>query len=410
MKRFMMLITAIAMIVAGFAFVAPVANADQSNEGTSVSSWSPGAFKAPASSESEDTPVVTTETTYDEDCVTEENKTTCTSGSASASSSAKSSSIADIRIKGRIAGEFFVKGGLTKRQVAGKKCRWMSDGYNSAERADGSPFSYLDDRKQYVCKTGKGPTGFQVKKCGNTYSPKGWQPTYVVVRNPVIVRSLDKYKLTGKAKVSSVSKAHSASETTATCVGSNGYGYGDASSNAQANARIRFTFRHRSNFRGALRNAIIRHNESINVDGFAKVATVALTEAKSEANCSDAPTPPPPANKPPTCELVQYPQHMYVSMPGKEPNRYRAKAVWSDPDEQLTNSSASVTVTGQAFIVKGNSMFPERWDVEGNQVVYTFWIETTQQTGNATLGMVVTDSKDSKCSDSRTFPVPADEF
>lgn len=436
MKRMIItLLSAIALTIglSGVSSQAATA-ADNTEQVTSQDTdWSPGAAKAPAESDSA-TPVVT-ETNYEKDCVTEGNKTTCTHGSASASSTAKGSSIADIRIKGRIAGEFFIKGGLTKKQVAGKKCRWISGGYNSARRADGSPFSYRDERKQYVCKTGKGPTGFQVVKCGNPYSPPGWQPTFVVVRNPVIVRSLENYMLTGRAKVKSVSKSYSESETTATCVGSNGYGYGEATSNATAIARIRFTFRHRSNFSGELHNAIIRHNESINVKGFAEVATRTKTKAKTEANCSDQEpsyqcppgttwedkdgdgkqeegeciTPPQP-NKPPTCELVQYPQHMYVSMPGKEPNRYRAKAVWSDPDEQLTQNSASVSVTGQAFIVKGNSMFPERWDVEGTQVVYTFWIETTQQTGNATLSMDVTDSKGAKCSDAETFPVVADEF
>lgn len=298
-RRFSTLLSAIALTAGLSGAMSSPAIASESTEGTipQHTSWSPGAFKAPASSDS-DTPVVT-ETTYEEDCVTEGNKTTCTRGSASASSTAQSSSIADIRIKGRIAGEYFIKGGLTKKQVAGKKCRWVSGGYNSARRADGSPFSYRDERKQYVCKTGKGPTGFQVVKCGNPYAPKGWQPTYVVVRNPVVVRSLNKYKLTGRAKVRSVSDSYSVSETTATCVGSNGYGYSEAASDAKAFARIRFTFRHRSSFSGALRNAIIRHNESINVTGFAKVATKTSTKAKTDANCSDQEEQPPTYQCPP---------------------------------------------------------------------------------------------------------------
>jgi len=170
--------------------------------------------------------------------------------------------------------------------------------------------------------------------------------------------------------------------------------------------------------------SVIQVKAKVRADAFAK----ASSEAHALAECRDNPPEhdecpnipgnqppgyecnPPEVNKPPTCELVQHPEHMYVSLEGKEPSRYRAKAVWSDPDEQLTKDDATVTVTGQAFIVKGNDMFPERWDTEGNQVVYTFWIETKQQTGNATLSMEVFDSKGAKCEDSKTFPVVEDEF
>lgn len=118
----------------------------------------------------------------------------------------------------------------------------------------------------------------------------------------------------------------------------------------------------------------------------------------------------PPVNNPPTCELVQFPQHVYVSQAGKVPNRYRFKVVWNDADQQLTKEMVKVTVTGQAFIVKNNPDFPEIWDVEGTQLVYYAWLESTQQTGNATLATEVKDPQGATCTQSKSFPVVPDEF
>jgi hypothetical protein len=134
----------------------------------------------------------------------------------------------------------------------------------------------------------------------------------------------------------------------------------------------------------------------------------AATDAKADVQCSGQP--PGGENKPPTCELVQFPEHVFASRPGQVPNRYRFKVVWNDADEQLAQDDAVVTVTGQAFIVKGNPDFPERWDLEGTQWVYTGWLEARQQPGEATFSVLVTDSEGATCQASKTFPVVADQF
>lgn len=157
--------------------------------------------------------------------------------------------------------------------------------------------------------------------------------------------------------------------------------------------------------------AIAFAENKVQASASAKAEAVANVQTSVQVSVSQTmtlscPTP----NHPPTCELVQYPAHVYVSLPGQVPNRYRFKVVWSDPDEQLTRNSATVTVTGQAFIVKNNPDFPEIWDTEGTQVVYTGWLEAKQQTGNATLSVNVTDSQGATCSQSRTFPIVPDDF
>lgn len=118
---------------------------------------------------------------------------------------------------------------------------------------------------------------------------------------------------------------------------------------------------------------------------------------------------PPTTNNPPSGEIVQWPQHMYVTVSDSNPSVYHAKVVGGDPEDG-GNVTLNYQVTGAASIFV-DANHPTICDVEGGQKVCTFWIKSGSTTGNATLKLTVKDStgKESPLYE-KSWPIVADEF
>lgn len=108
-------------------------------------------------------------------------------------------------------------------------------------------------------------------------------------------------------------------------------------------------------------------------------------------------TPPPPQNKPPTGEIVKYPQHLY------EGGEFMVEVVGSDPEDGA-NVDLSYSVTGPVDKIV-DADHPEHCDAEGVNQMCTFYIKAKQTTGTGTVSLTVTDSKGLHWSDSKSFPV-----
>ncbi|HEY1064405.1 MAG TPA: hypothetical protein VGE30_03905 [Candidatus Saccharimonadales bacterium] len=140
--------------------------------------------------------------------------------------------------------------------------------------------------------------------------------------------------------------------------------------------------------------SVIQVRGEVRSSAFAK----ATSEARAIAICKDVPA----ENKPPTGEIVQFPQHLY---PGGE---YRAKVVGSD-NEDGGNVTLTVSVTGAASIIT-DANHPVHEDIEGTNKVRYFWIKAGNTPGNFTITLTVTDRSGKTFTTSITKPVVADEF
>ena len=226
---------------------------------------------------------------FEEKCQEDGNVRTCTSGKVSTDADADAK-VKRLKMKGRVVGEYLVKGGLTRQEVRQSRCYTSHSGWNTLRDSTGKIFKYWDERPQRICNTGVGPSGWQVVECGNTYWPGKKRPKrYRTVRNPVAVQSFENYKLKGKIKVKTKTEARASSSSTATCVGSSstGSGYGFAASSARAT--LRFTFRGKQNMQAEAQRVVREHALEINVQAYAKVSSESSAEATSSAMCTDAP-------------------------------------------------------------------------------------------------------------------------
>lgn len=346
-----------------------------------------------------------TSSSYGPNCTTTNNGgatvTTCLSGSSQSTSDADAD-VDQLRINGRLVGEYLVESGLTREQIGSARCYTSTSGWNTMRLADGTVVKYRDTRPQRICHTGVGPSGWQVVKCGNTYWPGSKPPKrYRTVRHPVVVKSFKNYTLHGRLHVETKTASEATSKSTAVCTSGTSESSAKAYAFASSSATLRFTFRGKSEFEAESNRVREQYELDLNVKAYAEAESKVKTMAGSTASCTTTEQPPA-VNQPPTGEIVQFPAHLYPS------GEYRVKVVGSDPEDG-GNVSLSVSVTGAAYILTDAS-HPVVEDIEGTNRVRYFWIKAGSSTGDATITLTVNATGNNPFAASKTFPVVADQF
>ena len=237
-------------------------------------------------------------TDFEEQCNQDGNVSTCTSGSASTDTDSRTK-IKRLKINGRVVGEYLVEGGLTRKQVKQSRCYTSHDGWNTLRTSDGKIAKYRDKRAQKICRTGNGPSGWQVVKCGNFYWPAKKRPKrFITVKNPVLVQSFNDYELKGVVKGKAVTTAKAFSASTATCTGSSSTASASGKASGAARFRLSFKFRGKRNVQAEGERVVEEYALRLNVKAYGEARSESSADAATAASCTDTPNPEPEPDKP----------------------------------------------------------------------------------------------------------------